>query len=355
MVKSSLFDKAIFVAANVIVYAMHPTLPARYFKRRRMLPNVAAPGQLSELVQWRKVFERNPLYPVLLDKLAAKDWVRERAPDLAIPETLWVGDRASDIPDEFVAPGFVIKTNHGYNFNYFPHREALPREALNRRVDGWLQQTFGHGEQWGYRKIKPKVFVERLVASDGPLLDFTVRGVDGEALLVAIATAYKTDDEKIAYFTLDGMQLPPTGTMSIADLPPGFPVPPVFDEAVAHTRTLSRGIDYVRADFLYGGERLYFSELTLYPASGYGDNDKNAETVFNGWARNIGKSWFLSIEPSMADVDLRGGIPAAHGPSGGGRDGPVKFSTGCGEIFQLRTAGCASSMSLESQRCELQS
>ena len=79
-------------------------------------------------------------------------------------------------------------------------------------------------------------------------------------------------------------------------LPVDFSLPPVFDEALAHAKTLSLGIDFVRVDFIWGGDRLHFSELTVYPASGYGKDNAIDDMVFQCWLRAMPKCRFLNTQ-----------------------------------------------------------
>lgn len=55
------------------------------------LPNPAAPVRHHELLLWRKILDRNPLFLTLTDKLAAKAHIRGACPGIPIPNTLWCG------------------------------------------------------------------------------------------------------------------------------------------------------------------------------------------------------------------------------------------------------------------------
>jgi TupA-like ATPgrasp len=288
-------DTIIIFIVNFYIYAFHPLFTLRYIRHFKRLPNFAAPSRLSELVQWRKLFDRNPLFPVFADKLRSKEWVRERCPNLAIPETIWVGHRPEDIPQTLIAPGYVIKTNHNTSQNHFPHRENWDRQAINNCFNCWLEESLADEEgEWAYEPIERRVFVERLVSSNGPIIDMTFRGHNGNISFVTIATGFKTPEARYSYYT-------PEGVRSEQNFEPNslvvdFPLPPVFQEALAYAKTLSLGIDYVRVDFIWGGDRLYFSELTVYPASGYGIDDAISDKIFESWSRAISLSWFLKAQ-----------------------------------------------------------
>jgi len=286
-------NRLVFAIVNLCIYLGYPRFTLRYIRQLKRLPNFAAPGCQSELMQWRKLFDRNPLFPLFADKLRSKEWVRKRCPTLAIPETVWVGQRFEDIPQDLIVPGYVIKTNHSCDQNYFPHRETLDRKTINNRFCRWLQGSLADKGEWAYGPIERKIFVERLLP--GPIVDLSFRSHNGNISLVTIATGFKTPEQKYSFYKPDGIRLE---TDLEQALPSDFPLPPVFNEALAHAKTLGLGIDYVRVDFIWGGDRLHFSELTLYPAAGYGPENAISDDIFQCWLRAIPHCWFLNAQHS---------------------------------------------------------
>ncbi len=294
--KLSLADRIVLSAVNAGSYLRHPRL-ALYFRRRLgHWGNFAAPLQLSELMQWRKVFDHNPAFVTFCNKHATKAWVAERVPDIASPPTEWIGTRPEDIPDSLLAPGHVIKVNSATSLNYFPHREHLPRKAAERRLrrwldfhprDWWRRSRLG---EWAYRPNRPLLMVEPLLAE--AVVDIGVRAFNGEVSFVSVATAYKTGQDRIAFFWPDGSRLPASDFAEVA-LPPDYTVPQIA-EAVSLARRLSRGFDYLRIDFLVAEGRLWMGEITVYPASGLGGSNDRAELTYRQWLGTLETSWVLS-------------------------------------------------------------
>ena len=91
----------------------------RFVLKLGYLPNLAAPKTYHEMLLWRKIVDRNPLFVTLTDKLAAKAHIRSACPDLALPRTLWSGRDPADIPLELLAGDVIVKTNHGCAMNIF--------------------------------------------------------------------------------------------------------------------------------------------------------------------------------------------------------------------------------------------
>ena len=70
------------------------------------------PRTFFEKVNWLKLYDRNPLYTKLCDKLLVKDWVIEKIGTKYIIPTLAVYNSIEDIKLEDLPEKFVLKCNH---------------------------------------------------------------------------------------------------------------------------------------------------------------------------------------------------------------------------------------------------
>lgn len=292
-------DSIVFHLTNAWFYLTRPLFVLRFHRRLGRWPNLATPRRLSELVQWRKLFDRNPAYVTFSDKLATKDWIAARLPELPSAETLWVGERPEDIPAALLTPGYIVKTNNASGQNYLPHRQELPRPAVDRQFRRWLRASAGkrwlgwldQGQEWAYWPVPPKIFVERQVGAGRPLVDISVRVFDGRPLMVSCALDFKTEAKTSGYFWPNGA---PVDDPAASTLPAGFSVPPAFFDAVRMAAILGQGFDYLRIDFLTDGEMLYAGEITCYPASGIGTDDAFIQRLYFRWLETLHLSWALS-------------------------------------------------------------
>ena len=75
--------------------------------------------------------------------------------------------------------------------NYFPHREIWDRNTINTRFNRWLQGSPADYDEWAYGQVERKVFVERLLASNGPLVDLSFRGHNGNISFATVATDFR--------------------------------------------------------------------------------------------------------------------------------------------------------------------
>lgn len=286
----SLVDRLIFVVTNAVIYVRHPKFTRRFRVLCGEWPNYACPPRHEALVQWRKLFDRNPLYISLTDKIVVKTYLQERFPQLRAPETVWTGLEPERLPDQFLAPGFVIKTNNSRNQNYFPHKSGDDRSAFLKQARRWIDNRAPRWLFW--IPVKRRFLAERLI--EGPLVDISVRVHDGHAWLVSCATDFKTEHELVGYFWADGTRVTTPDLAGHRALPADFSPPPCLPRALAMAKAIGKGWDYLRVDFLAVADEYYLSEITIYPTSGYAMWSWRTEIVYRFWLESLHLSWPLT-------------------------------------------------------------
>jgi hypothetical protein len=290
-------DRLVFAAAQCWAVLRHPYLTLRFYKRHRRFPHYARPHQHTDMVQWRKIFDHDPRFTIFSDKLATKRWVAENFPDVKTAEVLWTGTRPEDLPQELIVPGNVIKASHGSRMNYHPDRQSLSRSELDRLMAGWLGRSYYHEAQWGYRHVPRRLFVERRIGGGEPLREYTFRAHDGVISSAAVIIDQHQSTERISHFAGDGRRLPgKLGQSPERWLPADYALPESYFSAMARAKDLSRGIDYVRVDFIVDGETACLCEMTVYPGSGFGREREahNAPLIERSWFAALHNSWFLT-------------------------------------------------------------
>lgn len=294
---TSPIDRAIFAVVQALCLLRHRGLRREFKRRRGRLPNLAQPTEHTDLVQWRKVFDHDPRFVMFSDKLATKYWAAEHFPDIRVAMPIWVGTTPRELPDELVVPGNVIKASHGFRMNHFPERTPLPRVELEALMAGWLQRSHYIQDQWAYRDIPRRLFVEPRIGNGNALVEYTFRSHDGVVSAGFVSHNQHAETELQAHFDGAGRRLPnKTGVPDSMHLPADYVLPPSYFEAMALARRLSRGVDHVRVDFLVDGEAVYLGEMTVYPGAGYGREREasNAPLIERAWFEALHNSWFLS-------------------------------------------------------------
>ena len=151
-----------YLAVNLLYF--------RYFKK---LPNLKSPRTLNEKIAWRKLYQRNPVFSVLADKIAVKAEIAKLIGEQHVIQTLWVGENPADIPFDSLDVPYVIKVNHGSGGNLFIRtKQDIDRAQIIKIVGEQLRSSYGHRcREWAYEGIPPRVLVEPLILVSGDVPD----------------------------------------------------------------------------------------------------------------------------------------------------------------------------------------
>lgn len=287
-----LIDRAILALANAVLYLFAHRPVRQYRAHHGRWPNVADPQRYSERMLWRKIVDHNPQFVVFSDKLATKAYHRRVCPDLAVPETLWVGRDPREISDALLTEDVYVKANHGFDFHVRTTDPRFDRAFLEAESVRWLDSVHGAGDyQWAYGQVEPRLFVEEAIGdAREDLLEFCIFASDGRIIHGSVLGHNKTPDQWQVRLDREGNAWTPYGAEEsiLPELPEGIDVARPYREALAHTRKLSVAVDYARYDFMWNGRGLYGGEITVYPAGGLGEiqNPRSHAAVVRGWDLN---------------------------------------------------------------------
>ncbi|TPM41472.1 ATP-grasp fold amidoligase family protein [Mesorhizobium sp. B2-3-4] len=266
-------DRIVLSAARIWLTLLHPVLVVRFVIKLGYLPNPAAPARYHELLLWRKILDRNPLFVTLTDKLAAKVYIRDACPEIAIPETLWSGRNAANIPAGLLTGTVVVKASHGCAMNLFVSRGEPDRTAIIRKASRWLRKRYGRRNgEWAYWPVVPTIFVEERLALCGGTIatDIKVHVCSGVISHVWVEDKHA---ERSLLFDRHATPLPgrdPDYPRENQALPVNARLIDYVGQAISIAPDIAGDLDYVRIDFLVTDDRLYAGEITVYSAAGYG-------------------------------------------------------------------------------------
>ncbi|SHJ35088.1 TupA-like ATPgrasp [Shimia gijangensis] len=270
-------------------------LKRRYADTFGQDPDLKTPSGFSEKVQWRKLNDRNPYFPVFADRLRCREYFKtqlgdQQANDL-MPRLLWHGAASADIPFDDLQAGAILKANHGSGWNVRLEPGEIPdQKAVRRKCDAWLGKIFGQEmHEWGYRQARPLLVAEEMARQDdgGPISDlkcFVFNGKIGFLYVVQYSTGncglFRPDWTRLdaSLHLLRGHSYGVLGDI---------PIPPYFSELKEVALRLGSGFDMLRVDFLVSDNRFWLGEITVYPTSGNGYFDPPA------FEQEAGDMWTL--------------------------------------------------------------
>ena len=249
--------------------------------------NLKNPRTFNEKMQWLKLYNRKPEYTVLVDKYKVRDYIaRELGEEYLIP-LLGVWDKAEDIDFDTLPDKFVLKCNHnsGLGMCICKDKSKLDTKKVKAELKKGLKQNYYmHGREWPYKNVERKIICEKYMEDESrsELKDYKLWCFGGkvEVVLTCAERFSETGLKENFYdpeWNLLDMRRP-------AHANTDYPIakPQCLDKMIAFAEQLSKGFPFLRVDFYEVDKKLYFGELTFFPATGM-ENFEPTE-----WDRKLG-------------------------------------------------------------------
>ena len=230
--------------------------------------NLSNPITFNEKLQWLKLYDRNPRYISLVDKITAKEVVGKLIGSEHIVPIYGTWKNASEIDFEMLPNQVVLKCNHDQgsvviidNLQQFDINKAIV--FLNRKLK---RSPYPGSREYAYSKIKPMVFAEKYLGSS--IIDYKFYCFNGVPRFLYCGKGLTSDHSlKIDFFDMNWHLMPfyRTDYERLGEIE----CPTHFEEMKKIALKLSKGIPFVRIDLFEVDNTVYFSEFTLCPAAGY--------------------------------------------------------------------------------------
>lgn len=235
-------------------------------------PNLKHPKTFSEKLQWLKLYNRRPEYKMMVDKAAVKDYVAGLIGKQYIIPTLGIWERPENINWESLPNQFVLKTTHGggstgvvicKNKTIFDRNKAITK--LNEAMK---QDIWGKLREWPYKDMHKQIIAEQYLEDEsGNLTDYKFYCFNGKVKYCETITGRFTK-KQIDFFDLDWNH--EEFTFNGYEFADERPIKPeCFDTLVEVAGKLCKDKPYSRIDLYVVGNKVYFGEITFFPASGF--------------------------------------------------------------------------------------
>lgn len=251
-------------------------LHLRYFMYTKKKLDLKNPRRFNEKLQWLKLYNRKPEHTVMVDKYLVRDYIKEKIGEQYLIPLLGAWDNVDDIDFDALPERFVIKCNHnsGEGMYICLDKSKMDVEAVKAGLRRGLEQDYYLCDrEWPYKNVPRKIVAEQYLddGSGRGINDYKVFNFCGEPYIIQVdfdrfiehKKNIYTTDWKLCDFSFNYPSRPDIN----------IPKPPVLEEMLELSRKLSAGEPYMRTDFYCVGDKLYFGELTFFPASGYGPFD----------------------------------------------------------------------------------
>ena len=245
------------------------------------------PKTFNEKLQWLKLYDRNPKYTEMVDKYEVKKYIAEKIGDQYIIPTLGVWDKFDDIDFNSLPNQFVLKCTHDSGgLVICKDKSKFDKEAARKKIEKSLRSNFfRRGREWPYKDVKPRIIAEQYM-SDGrdDLADYKIHNFNGVPKMVLVCRDRFKNSGLTEDFLTENWEHIDVRRPGHPNASEEIPKPEKLQEMLELSKVLSEGIPFVRTDFYEIDGRVYFGEITFYPASGFaGFEPEKYDCEFGDW------------------------------------------------------------------------
>lgn len=253
--------------------------------------DLAHPVTFNEKIQWLKLYDRDPKYTVMVDKYAAKQYVADIIGEEHIIPTIGVWDRAEDVDFDALPDRFVLKCTHDSSGLVICRDKssldiAQAREKLAR---GLRRDYYLRHREWPYRDVPRRIIAEPYMEDHpgkGELTDYKLHFFSGECKAVMVGqNRFGPNGLENDYYTPEWEHFDFTRGKSHNAPVPGKR-PEQMDEMLRLGKMLAGDRPFVRIDFYLIEGKIYFGEITFFPASGYNPfHPDKWDRIYGDWIK----------------------------------------------------------------------
>lgn len=232
------------------------------------------PQTYNEKLQWIKLFDRNPLYTALVDKYLVRGFVKEQIGEEYLIPLLGEWKKAEEIDLDQLPDRFVLKCNHDSGSVVIcKDKTHFNLTAIQKKLNHCMRRgTYMYGREWPYKNVEPRIIAEQYMEDEqdkGTLSDYKIHCFNGEPRFILVCSdRYSPEGLHEDFYDLE-WNLMDMRRPSHPNSSNGIPKPDKLEEMLGLARKLSKDLPFSRIDFYVINSKIYFGEITLFPASGF--------------------------------------------------------------------------------------
>lgn len=251
-------------------------------------PDLKNPKTYNEKLQWLKLYDRKPLYTKLVDKYAVRQHIADSiGEEYLIPLVGGPWESFDEIDFDSLPDRFVLKCTHDSGGVVICTNKASFNVAKARqKIETSLKRNYYLcSREWPYKEVPRRIIAEQYMADESgtELKDYKFMCFGGEIKCSFVCSdRFSNKGVHITFFDRDWNRLPFERSHPASKEPIRKPM--AYEKMLQLAQQLSNGFPFVRVDFYEINGKIYFGEITLYPASGLaGFTPEEWDSIIGSW------------------------------------------------------------------------
>lgn len=235
--------------------------------------NLENPKTFNEKINWLKLYDRKEIYTKMVDKYEVKKYVANVIGNEYIIPTIGIYDNWNEINFKDLPSKFVIKCTHDSGgLVIVKEKNKINYKESKNKIEKSLKNNYYFlNREWPYKNVKPRILIEKYMVDESgyELKDYKFFCFNGKVQYVKVDFDRMKEHHANYYDRL--FRLQPFGE---ASCPPKvnkkIEKPKDYKEMIEIAEKLAQGLKFIRVDLYNINGKIYFGELTFYPAGGFG-------------------------------------------------------------------------------------
>ncbi|OAT29095.1 ATP-grasp fold amidoligase family protein [Proteus myxofaciens] len=248
-------------------------LKNKFIRNLGYQPCFSTPTSLNEKINARMLFDRNPIYTRLADKIKVREYVTEKIGAQYLVPIVHQYSHPNEIDLNLLPERFVLKCNHDSGSTIIClDKKTFDLETAKKKLLFHLKRNLYYvTREWHYKHIKSQIICEEyidLFDTYCPMIPTTCRihCFHGKPHYAEIDISDAKGEEYINVYDTN-WQLQPF-TLEDPNTPEFVQKPKQFEKMLKLATALADNFVYCRVDFLMSEHELLFSEITFTPNAG---------------------------------------------------------------------------------------
>ena len=245
-------------------------IKANYYLKNNRRLNLENPVDLSEKIQWLKLYQYDESYKKYIDKYEVREHIKETIGEEYLNELLGVYEDVEEIDFDALPDKFVLKGTHGSGYNIivedksklnWPEAKAQLRKFLSQNYYDKYKEVI-------YRGIKPRIIAEKFLdqLNDDAILDYKFLCFHGEPKFIHVKALEDGRRKEVDYdINWNKLEIPKEQPHYLKR---SLEKPDNFEDMIEIAKILSKDFIFVRVDLYSIEGKIYFGELTFLHKGG---------------------------------------------------------------------------------------